>query len=124
MKVYKIYRVQDHRVLPASMKAIVDLMEKVELPDKGYKLHTVNWYSSLALFQYLQTWKTNAVSTVCTNRKGMPLDLRASQEHLYFRSINTGKLCLQWVVKYPVMMLLTAHTSNVITLPRNHKGEK
>lgn len=60
---FKIYMGQDHGDFPASMKAVVDLMEKGQLFDKGYELYTDNWYSSPTLFQYLKTRKTNAVGT-------------------------------------------------------------
>lgn len=39
---FKIYMVQDHGGFPASMKAVIDLMEKGQLFDKGYELYTDN----------------------------------------------------------------------------------
>ncbi|XP_063590904.1 piggyBac transposable element-derived protein 4-like [Penaeus indicus] len=122
MTAFNIHKGQDHSKFPASMKAIDNLMEKVELYDKGYQLYTDNWYSFPTLFHYLQARKTSAVGTVRTNRQGMPSDLQESQGQIDFRSNNTRMLCLQWVDKRPVTMLSTAHTSKVITLPPNRQG--
>ncbi|XP_037800347.1 piggyBac transposable element-derived protein 4-like [Penaeus monodon] len=60
---FKIYMGQDCGVFPSSMKAVTDLLEKADLLDKGYQLHTNNWYTSPTLFHYLQTRKTSAVAS-------------------------------------------------------------
>lgn len=91
---FKIYTGQDHGEFPTTMKAVIDLMEKAELFDKGYELHTDNRYSSPTLFNYLQARKTSTVGTVCTNRKGMLLYLQASQRDIDFCSTPTRMLCL------------------------------
>ncbi|XP_037774642.1 piggyBac transposable element-derived protein 4-like [Penaeus monodon] len=39
---FKIYMGQDRGVFPSSKKAITDLLEKADLLDKGYQLHTDN----------------------------------------------------------------------------------
>lgn len=119
---FKIYMGQDRGVFPSSKKAITDLLEKADLLDKGYQLHTDNWYTSPTLFHYLQARKTSAVGTVRLNRRGMPSDLQASRGQIDFRSSKTGIICRQWVDKRPVTMLSTAHTSKVVTLPPNRRG--
>ncbi|XP_047488440.1 piggyBac transposable element-derived protein 4-like isoform X2 [Penaeus chinensis] len=73
---FGIYMGKDRRELPTSMKVLIDLMEKGSLMDKGYQVHTDNWFSSPKLFHYLQARKTSAVGTVQTNRKYMPTDLQ------------------------------------------------
>ncbi|XP_037804849.1 piggyBac transposable element-derived protein 4-like [Penaeus monodon] len=42
MAAFKIYMGQDRGVFPSSMKAVTDLLEKADLLDKGYQLHTDN----------------------------------------------------------------------------------
>lgn len=91
----QIYLGQDCREFPISTMAIIDLMEKAELLNKGCVFHTDNWYSSPTLFHYLQAQNTSAVGMVCTNKKGMPLDLQASQGDLDFHDTPTTMLCLQ-----------------------------
>ncbi|ROT74711.1 hypothetical protein C7M84_006773 [Penaeus vannamei] len=94
---FKIYTGQDRGESPASMKAVIDLLEKAHLFDKGYEMHSDRWYSSPTLFIHLQARKTSAFGTVCTNRRGMPADLRPSRGQIDFRSTPTGMMCLQWV---------------------------
>lgn len=60
------------------MKAVVDLMNVVGLFEKGYQLYLDNWYSLPTLFHYLQSHKTEAVSTGC--RKFMPKDLAVKKK--------------------------------------------
>ncbi|XP_037774510.1 piggyBac transposable element-derived protein 4-like [Penaeus monodon] len=69
---FKIYMGQDRGVFPSSKKAITDLLEKADLLDKGYQLHTDNWYTSPTLFHYLQARKTSAVGTVRLNGVACP----------------------------------------------------
>ncbi|XP_027212395.1 piggyBac transposable element-derived protein 4 [Penaeus vannamei] len=121
---FKIYTGQDRGECPASMKAVIDLLEKAHLFDKGYEMHTDRWYSSPTLFNHLQARKTSAVGTVHNNRRGMPADLRASRGQIDFQSTPTGMMCLQWVDKRAVTMLSTAHTSRIVTLPPNRRGEQ
>ncbi|ROT84531.1 putative piggyBac transposable element-derived protein 4-like [Penaeus vannamei] len=106
------------------MKAIIDLMDKAYLFDKGYDMHTDRWYSSPTLFNHLQARKTNVVGTVRPNRRGMPADLQPSRGLIDFRSTPTRMMCLQWVDKRAVTMLSTAHTSRIVTLPPNRRGEQ
>lgn len=44
---------QDHREIPASIKVAVELLKRVGIVTKGYRVHTDNWYSSPSLFHYL-----------------------------------------------------------------------
>lgn len=68
------------------MKIIINLTEEKDLLNKGYELHTDKWYSSSALFQYLQAQKTSVVSTVHTNIKGMLSDLQQlRRRHIILR---------------------------------------
>jgi len=71
---FRIYMGKDRGDVPASMKAVIDLLERGGLMDKGYEVHTDNWYSSPSLFHHLQKRKTSAVRS---NRKQMPTDLQA-----------------------------------------------
>ncbi|ROT77722.1 putative piggyBac transposable element-derived protein 4 [Penaeus vannamei] len=120
---FRIYMGKDRGDVPASMKAVIDLLERVDLMDKGYEVHTDNWYSSPSLFHHLQKRKTSAVGTVRSNRKQMPTDLQAKgRGSVDFRSTDSGMLALQWLDKRPVTMLSTVHTSEMVALPPNRQG--
>lgn len=69
---FYIYMEQDLGELHPSVKDVANLMEQGGLMDKGYKLHTDNWYLSLALFHYLQVRKTYAYGMAKTNCRYMP----------------------------------------------------
>nr|XP_027217915.1 piggyBac transposable element-derived protein 4-like [Penaeus vannamei] len=129
IKVYKLcsslgpeagYTTYLHGDVPASMKAVIDLLERGGLMDKGYEVHTDNWYSSPSLFHHLQKRKTSAVRS---NRKQMPTDLQAKgRGSVDFRSTDSGMLALHWLDRRPVTMLSTVHTSEMVALPPNHQG--
>ena len=121
----KMYMGKDRSVIPASQKAVIDLMDMARLFDKGYTVYTDNWYSSPSLFHYLQTRSTNAVGTVRTNRKYMPKALKVKKKgDLDCRSSPTGMSCLAWMDKKQVNMLSTVHQgSKMVPLPPNRRGE-
>ncbi|XP_063585093.1 piggyBac transposable element-derived protein 4-like [Penaeus indicus] len=117
---FGIYVGKDCGEHPTSMKVVIDLMEKGGLMDKGYEIHTDNWFSSPKLFHYLQARKTSAVGTVQKNCKYMPTDLQAKgRGKIDFRSTNTGMLALQWMNKKPITMLSTVHISEIEALSPN-----
>ena len=121
----KMYMGKDRSVIPASQKAVIDLMDAANLFDKGYTVYTDNWYSSPSLFHYLQTRSTNAVGTVRPNRKYMPGNLKVKKKgDLDRRSTTTGMSCLAWMDKVQVNMLSTIHQgSTMMNLPPNRRGE-
>ncbi|XP_042875142.1 piggyBac transposable element-derived protein 4-like [Penaeus japonicus] len=124
---FNFYTGQDRGVLPASHKAVADLMESAEVLDKGYSLYVDNWYSSPTLFHWLQGRKTNACGTVRGNRKFMPTDFpqRLRQNDMERRSTSTGMLCIKWADKKQLYVLSTMHTSAMVETERvNRKGEK
>ena len=122
---FKVYMGQDRSEVPASQRAVIDLMDAAGLFDLGYELYTDNWYSSPSLFHYLQSRRTNAVGTVRPNRKSMPRDLRVRKKgDVDVRSTCTGQLALAWMDKKQVTMLSTIHQgSQWVSLPPNHRGE-
>ncbi|XP_042864745.1 piggyBac transposable element-derived protein 4-like [Penaeus japonicus] len=62
-----------------------------------------------------QSQHTNAIGTVCANRKYMPRDLQTKKRgDVDFRSSPTGMLCLQWRDKKPVTMLSTVYASGSV----------
>ncbi|XP_042888419.1 piggyBac transposable element-derived protein 4-like [Penaeus japonicus] len=114
---FRIYVGRDKGALPASMKAVVDLMGASYLFGKGYEVHTDNWYTSPTLFHYLQGRRTNAVGTVWANRKYMLTDLQVKVPgDVDFRSTAMGMLALRWVNKRPVNVLSTVHGSEMVTV--------
>ncbi|XP_042879203.1 piggyBac transposable element-derived protein 4-like isoform X2 [Penaeus japonicus] len=120
---FRIYIGQDRSDFPVSMKVVVDLMEAADMLGKGYEVHLDNWYTSPALFHYLQTQSTSAVGTVRPNRKFMPRDMEVKvRGDVDYRSTRTGMLCLSWMDKRVVTMLSTVHTSEMVTLPTRQQG--
>ncbi|XP_063602656.1 piggyBac transposable element-derived protein 4-like [Penaeus indicus] len=115
MCAFEIYMGKDKGEVPASQRAVINLMGASGLLNKGYELYTDNWYTSPILFYYLQTRVTIGVGTVHVNRKFMPKDLqvRASRD-MDSRSTSTGMLCLQWRDKRVVTMLWTVHRSEMV----------
>ncbi|XP_042876341.1 piggyBac transposable element-derived protein 4-like [Penaeus japonicus] len=110
---FRIYAGGDRGDLPASTKAVIDLMGSADLFGKGYELHTDNCYSSPTLFHYLQDRRTNAVGAVTA--KFMPTDLQVkARGDVDYRSTATGMLALRWVNKRPVNMLSTIHGSEMV----------
>ena len=122
---FNVYMGQDRSPVPASMKAVVDLMEAASLFNKGYELYLDSFYSSPELFHYLQSRRTNAIGTVRLNRKHMPKDLKVVRPgDVDFRSSKTGMLVLSWKDRRKqVSFLSTVHTSAMTTLPPNRRGE-
>ena len=124
---FKVYMGQDRSDIPASMKAVIDLMDAASLFDKGYICYTDNWYSSPTLFHHLQGRRTYAVGTVRPTRKWMPrpqLQVRRKGD-VAIRSSPTGQLALAWMDKKQVNMLSTFHRGReTVTLPPNHRGEE
>ena len=123
---FKVYMGQDRSDVPASMKAVVDLMHAAGLFDKGYQLFLDNWYSSPTLFHYLQSRKTEAVGTVRLNRKFMPKDLTVRvRGDVDVRTSRSGMMALAWMDKKQVNMLSTFHRGDeMIDLPPNRRGEE
>ena len=123
---FRMYMGQDRSEMPASQKAVVNLMDDAGLFDLGYDLYTDNWYSSPTLFHYLQSRMTNAAGTVRPSRKWMPKDLQVRRKgDVDRRSSPTGQLCLAWMDRKQVTMLSTIHRgSETVTLPPNRRGEE
>lgn len=120
---FKVYLGQERSEIPASMRAVTDLMHSAGAFDGGHELYMDNWFSSPQLFHYLQSRRTNAVGTVRKNRKFMPEDLSVSRRgEVSYRSTATGLLALSWMDKKQVNMLSTVHTSQMEQLPPNWRG--
>ena len=122
---FKIYMGQDRSEVPASMKAVTDLMHAAGLFEKGYQLYLDNWYSSPTLFHYLQSRKTEAIGTVRLTRKYMPKDLTAKERGATdVRTTGSGLLAMAWKDKKQVNMLSTVHRGDEwVQLPPNRRGE-
>ncbi|XP_042875839.1 piggyBac transposable element-derived protein 4-like [Penaeus japonicus] len=111
---FRIYTGQDKSTVPASTKAVLDLLEMSSSMGKGYCVFVDNWYTSPSLFHILQSRRTNAVGTVRVSRKWMPRDLTVKRRgDVDYRSSNTGLLALQWRDRNVVTMLSTVHNAQV-----------
>ena len=122
----QVYMGKDRSEVPASQRAVVNLMDEAGLFHKGYDLYTDNWYTSPTLFHHLKARKTNAVGTVRPNRKWMPTDLKVTRErgNTCIRSTPTGQLALAWMDKKQVTVLSTVHKGDEMdVLPPNRRGE-
>ena len=124
----KLYMCDDKGKVPASFKAVTNLLDVASVNDKGYDLYVDNWYTSPTLFHYLQGRKTNACGTVRKDRKWMAKDLNLTKKskkgEFVRRSSGTGQLALQWRDRNVVTMLSTFHQGNEWTqLEPNHRGE-
>ena len=122
---FKVYMGQDRSEVPASMKAVVDLMQVAGLFDKGYQLFLDNWYTSPTLFHYLQSRKTESVGTVRLTRKHMPKDLTVREKgDVDVRTSRAGMMALAWKDRKQVNMLSTSHRGDeMVELPPNRRGE-
>ncbi|XP_047486587.1 piggyBac transposable element-derived protein 4-like [Penaeus chinensis] len=121
---FRVYMAQDRSDVPASMKAVVDLMHEAGLFEKGNQLYLDNWYSSPTLFHYLQSRKTETVGTVRLNRKFMPKDLSVKKGEVDIRTSRAGMLAMSWFDKKQVNILSTIHRGDeMVDLPPNRRGE-
>ena len=122
---FKVYMGQDRSEVPASMKAVTDLMHAAGLFEKGYQLYLDNWYSSPTLFHYLQSRKTEAIGTARLTRRFMPKDLTVRERgDTDVRTSGSGMLAMAWKDKKQVNMLSTVHRGDEwVQLPPNRRGE-
>lgn len=109
-----IYAGEHEADVPAPGRVVVDLMAAADLFGKGYELFTDSWYTSPALFRFLQGQQTNAVGTVSSRRKHMPTDLKKIRGEVVVRSTPTGILCLRWCRDRHITMLSTVHDSEIV----------
>ncbi|XP_047482006.1 uncharacterized protein LOC125034291 [Penaeus chinensis] len=113
----EIYAGESEGDIPAPGRVVVDLMAAAGLFEKGYELFTDSWYTSPALFRFLQGRQTNAVGTVRSHRKHMPTDLKKTRDEVVLRSTPTGILCLRWFRDSRVTMLSTVHDAEIVDDP-------
>ncbi|XP_040072194.1 piggyBac transposable element-derived protein 4-like [Ixodes scapularis] len=80
---------------------------------KGHSLFVDNWYTSPALFQYLQGKQTNACGTVRQNRKGLP-KFKKKMRRGEVESFHTDTLlALKWFDKREVHLLTSMHEAHL-----------
>ena len=130
---FKVYMGKDLNRPPtkdASFQAVYQLMNGLDLFDKGHTVYTDSWYTSPNLFHYLMSRRTNAVGTVRTNRKFMPADMpvfrkrKDKEPQLECRKTPTGILALSYMDNRQVNLLSTVHRGDEWKqLKPNHKGE-
>ncbi|XP_063585388.1 piggyBac transposable element-derived protein 4-like [Penaeus indicus] len=92
---FEIYMGKDKGEVPASQRAVVNLMGAAGLFDKGLG-------------------GTNAVGTVRVNRKFMPKDLQVRASGDVDSQSTSTDMCLQWRDKCVVTMLSTVHRSEMV----------
>jgi len=71
---------QDNSLDGLTSSRIIQTLAK-DLMGKGYCIFMDNWSSSPCLLQELRMKQTDAVGTVCLNRKHMPTDLKKKVPH-------------------------------------------
>ena len=95
--------------------------------DQGYLLYLDNFYTSIGLATYLLERQTAMCGTVCSNRVGLPADLKAlNVPKGTFAFRRRGKcLLLKYHDKKVVLMLSTMHdASSVPTRKRDRDGRQ
>ncbi|XP_064639800.1 piggyBac transposable element-derived protein 4-like [Lineus longissimus] len=107
-----------------SMGAKVVLSLAHPLLDQGYGINMDNFFSSPVLFDFLCQHETDAVGTIRSNRKGLPVQmkqkrLKKGESCEYYR----GKLmALKWRDKKDVHMLSTYHNGTKVDV--RQRGDK
>ena len=101
-----------------SHAVVMALVEK--LKGRGHHIYTDNFYSSPALFTELREEGFGACGTVRVNRRGMPVEMKASlsRGHICSVSIDECMVALKWADKRQVPMLSTIHDDAMITKAR------
>ena len=83
---------------------------------KGYKLFVDNWYTSEALFAYLQEKQTAACGTARKNRLSLPASLKNPRlqkgEHAFWR--KGDMLAVRFNDKKEIYFLSTMHQANIV----------
>ncbi|CAF1325070.1 unnamed protein product [Adineta steineri] len=111
--------------LPLSSRMVMTLVE--DYLGLGHCIVMDNYYSSPQLFLELVKRKTDAVGTVRSNRKSLPLDFRNSKLKKNERIARYYKkvMALKWLDKKYVHILSTYHENNTtIVLKRQTQVEK
>ena len=97
-------------------RVVMNLLDDDRLRNKGYRVFMDNFYSSPDLFHDLQEEGFEACSTLRSNRRGIPDDLKSAklrkgESHF---SRDDDLLFMKWKDKREVMMLSTFHDDTFI----------
>ena len=107
-----------------SSNIVLSLMEG--LYDQGYFLGIDNYYSSVFLFDYLASHKTDVIGTVRKNRRDLPKEvtsanLKKGQTKVMFRK---KLMLLKWKDKKDVLIMSTIHDDKMETIKIRGGAEK
>lgn len=94
--------------------------------NQGYRLFVDNYYTSVELFQYLDSKQTQACGTVRKDRKGLPKALKSAvpKGKVLMRQKGT-LLAMKWKDKRDLHMLSTMHdASSTVKQVRSKTGMK
>ncbi|XP_063587833.1 piggyBac transposable element-derived protein 4-like [Penaeus indicus] len=117
---FKFYTGQDRGVLPASHKAVADLMESADVLNKGYFI-----CRQLVLVTNSVPLASGEKDQCLWNRKWMPKNFeKLKLNKVAVRSTPTGMMCIKWIDKKPIHLLSTIHTSELVETERvNRHGQ-
>ena len=95
---------------------VLDLLDDDHLRSKGYRVFMDNFYSSPDLFQDLKKEGFEACSTLRSNRRGIPAEvknvrLRKGESHF---SQDDSLLFMKWKDKWDITMISTFHDDTFI----------
>lgn len=111
--------------LSLSSQLVMTLVE--DYLDLGHCIVMGNYFSSPQLFLELVKRRTDAVGTVRSNRKSLPVDLRLSRLEKNERIVRYYKklMAMKWRDKRYVHMLSTYHEDDTVVIQRpQHRIEK
>ena len=106
---------------------VLELLQGLE--GRGHHVYVDNYYTSPALFSDLQDKGFGACGTVRANRRGLPIEIKATLARGETISVPMDKsmMALKWMDKRPVTMLSTIHDDSMTTKirrKRRREGEK
>ena len=100
---------------------VLDLLKGLER--RGHHVYVDNYYTSPALFSDLRDRGFGACGTVRANKRGLPIEMKATLERGAVISANVDRsmMALKWMDKRPVSMLTTIHDNSMTTKVRRKR---
>ena len=111
----------------ATTKLVFNLLEELDLLDKGYHLFMDNYYSSPELFSEMFFRQVYCCGTLRSNRKNVPKavkDAKLKRGEAMFRR-NGSSLVVKWCDKRAVTMITTIHeATHILTKKKDRHGNR
>ena len=98
---------------------VLKMLEGLE--NRGHHVYMDNFYTSPALFQDLRCLGFGACSTVRTNRRRVPEEVKSRIQKGEIM-IDDSLMALKWMDNCPVTMLSTIHDDSTVTKQRRTRA--